>query len=107
MAEEVRRLAPVYFIQTPAYEFPVEPHFLFPGFHYLPRKGRIFLTEQFNLGWYRKAASREEAEARVDEIRLLKKREMQSLFPDGEIEEERFLGLTKSYIAVRRGNRNV
>jgi len=107
MAEEVKRLAPVYFIQTPAYEFPIEPHFLFPGFHYMPRRGRIFLTEQFNLGWYKKAASRKEAEERVDEIRLLKKSEMQTLFSDAEITEEKFLGLTKSYTAVRRGNTDV
>lgn len=106
MASEVRRLAPVYFVQTPAYEFPMEPHFLFPGFHYLPRKVKVWLTQNFNLGWYKKAESRKEAEIRVDEIRLLKKREVKEIFPDAEIVEEKFYGLTKSYIAIKNTNTN-
>jgi hypothetical protein len=43
----------------------------------------------------------EDVSQRVDELRLLTYREMQELFPDCEIRRERFLGLTKSYIAVR------
>lgn len=39
----------------------------------------------------------------VDEIRLLRKREMETLFPDCDIITERMLGfIPKSYIAVRR-----
>jgi len=34
-------------------------------------------------------------------IRLLNKRELQSLFPDCQIKTERFLGLPKSYAAFR------
>ena len=32
---------------------------------------------------------------------LLDGREMRALFPDCEIRRERFLGLTKSYVAIR------
>jgi hypothetical protein len=37
----------------------------------------------------------------VDEYRLLTYDEVCALFPDCEIRRERFLGLTKSYVAVR------
>lgn len=40
-------------------------------------------------------------EAFLDEVRLLTFAEMKLLFPDCTILRERFLGLTKSYIAVR------
>ncbi len=43
----------------------------------------------------------EEREAFLDEVRLLSYREMRLLFPDCQILRERFLFLTKSYIAVR------
>jgi hypothetical protein len=39
----------------------------------------------------------------VDEFRILSGRELRQLFPDAEIRRERFLLMTKSYVAVRRG----
>lgn len=36
-AAEVRRVARGYFVQTPAYGFPIEPHSLLPVAHWLPR----------------------------------------------------------------------
>jgi len=46
--------------------------------------------------------NQQQVDALVDEYRLLDYREMRELFPDCEIRRERFLGLTKSYVAVRR-----
>jgi ubiquinone/menaquinone biosynthesis C-methylase UbiE len=48
MAEEIKRLSNNYFIQTPSYYFPLEPHFLFPFFHWLPTRIRIFLLTHFH-----------------------------------------------------------
>lgn len=100
MANEIKRVSKKYFVQTPSYYFPIEPHFLFPFFHWLPKYLRIFLIQHFSLGWYNKASSEQEAIDYVSEIRLLKKSELRSLFPDALIYSERFFGVTKSYIAI-------
>ena len=38
----------------------------------------------------------------ISELRLLSYNEMQELFPDCEIIKEKFLGMTKAYIALRK-----
>lgn len=101
MANEIQRISKNYYLQTPSYYFPIEPHFLFPFFHWLPRKIRIFLVMNFSLGWFDRKKNRNEAEKLVDEIRLLKLFELKNLFPDAKIIKERFLGLTKSYIVLK------
>jgi hypothetical protein len=105
MAAEVRRLAPRYFVQTPNYYFPVEPHFLFPGFQYLPEPARVWLITHFALGWYERIDDEDYASYLVGEIRLLRKSELQAMFPDAAIYHERLLGMTKSLVAV--GGRDV
>jgi 2-polyprenyl-3-methyl-5-hydroxy-6-metoxy-1,4-benzoquinol methylase len=99
MAREVMRVGKKYFIQTPNYWFPMEPHFLFPGFHWLPQSIRIWLVKNFNLGWVRKTANTEQARDLIDHHRLLSKQEFIKLFPGAKIYEEKILGLVKSYIA--------
>lgn len=96
MAGEVRRVGKSYYIQTPNYFFPIEPHWLFPFFQFLPFRLRVALTKKLNLGNYKKAISEEAAIQRVKEVRLLTEKEMKELFPDGHLYRERFWGLTKS-----------
>lgn len=101
MAREMRRVAPRYWVQTPNYWFPIEPHFLAPGWHYLPESMRVALLRRRRFGWRGPCPDAAEARELVQEIRLLTKREMKKLFPDAELVEERFGPLTKSFVARR------
>jgi len=96
MANEVRRVGKNYYIQTPNYYFPIEPHWLFPFFQFFPKPLRVALTRNFSLGNYKKSPTWEKAIERVEEVKLLTAKEMNDLFPEGEIYMEKFLGMTKS-----------
>lgn len=104
MAEEIKRVGKRYFIQTPNRYFPIEPHFLFPGFQFLPFAVRVWLISHFNLGWYKRTPDRAAAEGIANEIKLLSKTEFANLFPQATIFEERMMGLTKSFIAYNGWN---
>jgi len=101
MAQEIRRLSRRYYLQTPNRHFPIEPHFAFPFFQFLPVNARAWLVSHFDLGCYRRISSKKEALRAVSAIRLLNRKEMLDLFPDGAIVQERLLGLTKSFTACR------
>ena len=49
-AGEMQRVGRRYFVQTPNRWFPVEPHFLFPGFQFLPLSLRAQLHEVHATG---------------------------------------------------------
>jgi len=100
MASEIRRVASRYFVQTPNRFFPLETHFLVPGFQFLPLAVRVALVQRFALGYHEALPDREEAIRAVTEIRLLTRAELSTLFPGAEIRHERVAGLTKSFLAV-------
>jgi hypothetical protein len=99
MADEIRRVGRRYFVQTPNKRFPLEPHFLVPGFQFLPIRFRAWLLRRMALGWYARTADPAEAEAKVRMIRLMTEHEFRSVFPEATIYREKVLGLTKSFIA--------
>jgi 2-polyprenyl-3-methyl-5-hydroxy-6-metoxy-1,4-benzoquinol methylase len=99
MASEILRVGKWHFIQTPNYWFPIEPHWVFPCFQYLPKTWKIWLTNHFNLGHIPKQKDLGKAQQQVEEIRLLTKQEMKLLFPNSAIYCEKFLGLNKSFVA--------
>jgi SAM-dependent methyltransferase len=85
-AAELRRVARGWYVQTPAFSFPLEPHSLLPAAHWLPLRAR---RAYWRLG----------AGSDVDEIWLLKRRELEALF--GPAQPERFGPLVKSWCSLR------
>jgi Methyltransferase domain len=100
-ASEVRRLAPNYFVQTPYFWFPLEPHCMTPIFHWLPKPIRVGLVLRFGLGHWKRCITVDEAVRQVEDARLLDKRMFRYLFPDADHITENFFFLPKSLIAVR------
>lgn len=96
----VGQLAPLHWIQTPYRYFPVEPHFVAPGFQFLPLAARARLVRRWPLTHSRPGTPQEGMEAVIN-IELLTRAEMRYLFPASVLLAERVLGLTKSLIAVR------
>ena len=84
-AAEVRRVGRGWFVQTPAHSFPLEPHSLLPFAHWLPPRAR---RPYWRLG----------AAGAWEEIQLLRRTEMESLF--GPALVERFGPLVKSWVCV-------
>lgn len=99
-ALELKRVAEQYFIQTPDFWCPLEPHCMTPLFHWLPRPVRIWLVGRMALGHWPRAQNLLEAQAQVDSARLLTRGELQQLLPEARIIRERIFGVPKSLIAV-------
>jgi SAM-dependent methyltransferase len=85
-ASELRRVARGWYVQTPAYSFPLEPHALLPFAHWLPVAVR---RRYWRLG----------AAGEWEEIALLRRGELEALF--GPARAERFGALVKSWVCVR------
>jgi Methyltransferase domain len=95
-SSEIRRVGLNYLVQTPAFAFPIEPHFVMPFLHWLPRSmGR--LVAGFGLWGLLRRRRRADICRYFDEVNLLTLKEFRSLFPEGELSVERFAGVPKSY----------
>ncbi len=86
LAAELQRVAHGWYVQTPAFSFPIEPHALLPFAHWLPAALR---RPYWRLG----------VAGDWEDIHLLRRREMAALF--GEPRRERVGPLTKSWVSVR------
>ena len=85
-ARELRRVARGWYVQTPAFSFPVEPHALLPAAHWLPVALR---RPYWRLG----------VAGEWEDIALLRRAEMAALF--GDPVAERVGPLVKSWVSVR------
>ncbi len=97
MMKEIARVGKRYWVQTPNYWFPLEPHFHFLGFQFLPRQAQAWLLTKMSLGWTERQSQFRSAHQIVSSVRLLSKRELREMVPGAEIYNERFLGLNKSF----------
>jgi SAM-dependent methyltransferase len=85
-AAELHRVARGWYVQTPAWSFPIEPHALLPFAHWLPPALR---RPYWRLG----------ATGAWEDVALLRRGELEALF--GPARPERFGPLVKSWVAVR------
>lgn len=100
-AGEVRRLAPAYFVQTPNFWFPYEPHMRAPLVHWLPQAAQARIVKAFQLNAEGRIDDLDEARKYLHHNRPLKPGKMRRLFPDADIRIEHLFGLPKSIMAVR------
>ena len=91
--KELRRVARRYFVQTPNRYFPIEPHYLFPFFQFLPIRLQRWLHTHYDIGTFKRTDP-------FGTIRLLSGREVAHLFPEASIVSERVGPLVKSWYAV-------
>lgn len=106
-AKEAGRVGRSYWIQTPNRRFPVEMHLMLPLIQFLPKSLQRFLIYRFT-GWDKlvKPSAAERAfylEHFLNELNLLDRASLAQLFPGATILKERWFGLAKSLIAVKRG----
>jgi hypothetical protein len=98
MAREVKRVGRAFWVQTPNFWFPMEPHFHVPGWQWLPERVRVAVIRRRACGWRGPCPDPEVARDTVREVRLMRRRELRALFPGATIETERIGGLAKSFV---------
>ncbi|HXQ28648.1 MAG TPA: methyltransferase domain-containing protein [Gemmatimonadales bacterium] len=92
-ARELERTGRRFFLQTPNKWFPIEPHYLFPCFQFLPVPVQRWLHTHFHIGTFRKWDP-------FGTIRLMSRRELRRLFPTARILPERLGPFVKSWYVV-------
>ena len=92
-AQEISRVGKQYYVQTPYKYFPIESHTWMPLLGFFPRSLLINTLRFTNLFWIKKTSP---------DWNLLNKKQIQYLFPDAQIIKEKFCGMTKSIMAVRK-----
>lgn len=91
-AEQVRKFRTRYWVQTPALWFPIEAHCGMPFWWFYPES----LRRHFIGKWRERMPAWAEM---VEGTRCLRKSQLKLFFPDAKISTERYLGISKSYIA--------
>jgi len=99
-ASNVHALSARHWIQTPYRYFPLEPHWLFPGFQFLPLNLRAEISQRWPLVHF-PAESRDANIRRVMEVELVSRTEMHAYFPTSRLLSEKAMALTKSLIAIK------
>ncbi|RMD66416.1 class I SAM-dependent methyltransferase [Candidatus Parcubacteria bacterium] len=92
-AQEIRRVGKSYFVQTPYKFFPIESHTWLPFLSLLPRRVLVYCIRFTNRFWIKRTSP---------DWHLLTRSQFRDLFPEARIVEEKFFGLTKSLIAIKK-----
>lgn len=92
-AQELARVSRGYFVQVPNRWFPIETHTWLPFVGYMPRPWQCRVIAVSNRIWIKKTDP---------DFYLPTAADMREYFPTAELMTEKFFGLTKSLIAVKR-----
>ena len=94
-AHEVLRLGRSYWVQTPSKWFPIEAHTGMPSYWFYPEWLRAALMRRWRRwqpAWFADY---------IDATRVLSRRRLAELFPNGRTRVEYFIGFPKSYVLYR------
>jgi len=106
-ARELQRVGKLVYCQTPNRWFPLEVHYLTFFWHWYPKLLRNYFIVRYFTGWgWLVRPDRRRVQEYADTVRLLTYNQMKELFPGCSVERERFLGLTKSLIAIGEPSQN-
>ena len=92
-ADEISRISKSFWVQTPARSFFLETHSWLPFFGWLPRAVQVAILRFTRHFWLSR---------HPPDYYLLTRGHMEALFPGARIVSESWLGMTKSWIALRR-----
>jgi SAM-dependent methyltransferase len=96
LAREIERVSRFYFVQTPAFVFPIEPHFFCPGLHWLPREVARHAV-RLSPWRFMSRPSEQHIKDYFNEIQILTLKEFRGYLPHASISTEKLLGIPKSY----------
>lgn len=91
-AREIVRVGRQFFVQTPYRWFFIESHSALPFVAWLPRRMIVPILWFFRSFWFKRTAP---------DWYLLTKRQLSAMFDGAEIRNEKWLGFTKSIMAVK------
>ncbi len=97
--QEQLRVAHYFYLQTPDRKTPMEPHFFFPFFQYLPVTAQVYLVRNFDMGAFCRSRDIREAYRKVKSIHLLSEQNLETLLGRPVNFHERFCMMPKSLIS--------
>lgn len=101
-AGELSRVGMGVYCQTPNRWFPYDTHYIACFWHWWPQLLHNYYIARYLTGWgWIFKPDRKAVEDWANEVNLIGRKDFAALFPDCTIERETFLGMTKSFMAVR------
>jgi hypothetical protein len=101
MAAEIQRVGRRFFVQSPNLKFPLDWRTAMPFFHFLRPEMRAWLLVRTRVGRQPRFASLDQAKQWIGEVEDVEYSEFRRLFPTAQLIREKFLGLTKSFVAYQ------
>jgi hypothetical protein len=101
-ANEVRRIAPAYYVQTPYFWFPIDPHrWKAPMIHWMPKSLQAKIMTALPVCYSGRMKSLDAAHNNLEHLVMIDRGQFKALFPDAAQHPEKLMGLTKSMVAIR------